>query len=155
MGAVDRREWRVPETCGPAFSLSPIGVKIGEVRSRHIGATPVLSVPDGVKPEEAKILLDIEALEQESETGLEDRSIAPGFNAVRAFVRDNAFMLTGEVIKELRRLMPLGAKIDDLAAHMKIDRAPLTATLVHLEAYDIVEIEEGAARISPRFYAAT
>jgi hypothetical protein len=23
--------------CGPAFSLSPIGVKIGEVRSRHIG----------------------------------------------------------------------------------------------------------------------
>ena len=47
--------------CGPAFSLSPIGVKIGEVRSRHIGATPVLSVPEGVKPEDAKILLDIEA----------------------------------------------------------------------------------------------
>ena len=139
--------------CGPAFSLSPIGVKIGAIRSRHIGATPVLSVPDGVRPEDAKRLLDIESLEQESETGLEDRAIAPGFNAVRAFVRDGSFLITGQVMQELRKLMPLGANLDELAAHMKLGKTELAATLAHLEAYDIVEIENDAARVSPKFYS--
>ena len=40
----------------------------------------------------------------------------------------------------MRKLMPLGANIDELAAHMTLDKPELAATLAHLEAYDIVEI---------------
>src|ERR1700688_3127126 len=43
-------------------------------------------------------------------------------------------------MQELRKLMPLGANIDELAAHMTLDKPELAATLAHLEAYDIVEI---------------
>jgi hypothetical protein len=55
-------------------------------------------------------------------------------------VRDNAFLIAGQVMQELRKLMPLGANIDELAAHMTLDKPELAATLAHLEAYDIVEI---------------
>lgn len=138
--------------CGPAFSQSPAGLKIGSVKSRHIGASPILSMPDEVRPEDAKTLLDIDRLEQESEHELEERIIAPGFNAVRSFIRDKAFLISGQVLTELRALMPMGASIEQLAAHMKVDKTELTAALAHLEAYDIIEIANGAARVSPKFY---
>lgn len=65
-------------------------------------------------------------------------------------MRDNAFLIAGQVMHELRELMPLGANIDELAAHMKFNKPQLAAAFAHLEAYDIIEIENGAARVSPK-----
>lgn len=141
----NRRVYRVR----PGVLREPTGVKVGEVRSRHIGASPILSVPDSVKPEDAARHRQPRAGERDEHRGTDHR---PGFNAVRAFVRDNAFLIAGQVMQELRKLTPLGANIDELAAHMKLDRPELTAALVHLEQYDIIEISDGAARVAPKFY---
>jgi uncharacterized protein len=136
---------------GPAFSGSPISLRVGPVKSRHVGATPALLRLDQVSAGQAKELLDVDQLEAASQEVLDEAGLQPGFRAVRAFIRDDAFPLAGRIFDALRGLAPDGVEIDDLAQHLEVDPAQISAAVALLESYRAVQIRGRSARVTPKF----
>lgn len=135
---------------GPAFSLSPVEVMIGEVRSRHIGASPGLAEVQRIEAGDARSMLDIDELEEMSR---EDAPVQPpGFKAVRSFIRDGSFPLAARTFEALKGLMPDGTTVSSLAKHLEAGRDDLIAALALLESFAAVEIEDEAVRIDPKFF---
>lgn len=136
---------------GPAFSLSPVEVVVGEVRSRHIGAAPALASVSTFTIDEAHSMLAIDELVASSQVE-DDINALPGYKAVRAFIRDESFKLAGEAFAALKALMPDGSTIASLEKHLKVKNDELLAALAHLEEYAAVEIDGAAVRVSPKFF---
>lgn len=134
---------------GPAFSFSPAEVKIGEVKSRHIGAAPQLAAVQQVDAGEARSMLAIDELVEMSQT---QEVQPPGFKAVRSFIRDPAFPLAARVFEALRALMPDGTTIDSLAEHVATEKDDLLSALAILESFAAIEIDGDAARVEPKFF---
>lgn len=143
---------------GPAFSISPVSLNVGPVTTRHIGATPALTRPERVAPAAAAQLLDLEGLLAVSEADqqkLEERGSVPGLRHGRAIIRDPAFPDAGRVWDELVKLSPEGARLNDLAKHLKRKPADIAAALALLDHYGAVEFlgdrDQRAARVAAKF----
>jgi len=139
---------------GSAFSRSPVIVTVGAVRSRHVGAAPEIQAPDQVDPAAAEQLLDLEGLSDAAAERTETPGMATtvGFRAGRDFIRDPSFALAGRVFAALRPLMPEGASMAGLAAHLDVSEGALIAALALLETYNAVEWQGDAVRIEAKFF---
>ncbi len=136
---------------GPAFSFSPVEVRIGEVRSRHIGAAPRLVDVQRVDAVEARSMLAIDELVEMSQSEMIDVASTGAFKAVRAFIRDGSFLLAARAFDSLREIMPDGTTIESLARHLQAEKDALLGALVLLEGYGVVEVDDEATRIAPKF----
>ena len=136
---------------GPAFSLSPVEVLIGDVKSRHIGAAPRLAEVQRVEASDARSLLAIDELEEMSQSDHQETAATPSFKAVRAFIRDDSFPLAARAFDALRGLMPDGTLLKGLAVHLEAGEDDLIAALALLESYGAIEIEGEAVRVAPKF----
>jgi hypothetical protein len=130
---------------GPAFSRAPTTLRIGGVRTRHIGARPDIVAPAAISSQDAASLLDLEELHAASEADDEvrsDTSLPVGIRTIRAFIREPAFADAGKVWEVLSPLAPQGAVVADLADYLEIDATRVAAALALLDLYGAVDIEE-------------
>ena len=137
---------------GPAFSFSPVEVRIGDVKSRHIGAAPRLAEVQRVEASEARSMLAIDELEEMSQTNDQESATSPGFKAVRSFIRDDSFPLAARAFETLKGLMPDGTLVKGLAAHLDVAEDTLIPSLALLEAFGAVEINDEGVRANPKFF---
>lgn len=140
---------------GPAFSNSPISLKVGPVQTKHVGEAPSSPKPDTVSPGNAATILELEALVEASaadKTALEENALVPGLRAVRAFIRDPHFILAAKIWEALRPLLPEGARLSDLASHLGARPDDVLAAVALLDtngALDFLgEGDQRAARIA-------
>lgn len=139
---------------GPAIAAGgvravPVTVAVGTVKSRHAGAAPVLGPrPAALAPEAARALIDLDALAAAQGP---DPALSTGYRAIRSFIRQPEFPLAGRVFAALKALMPDGAALDDLAAHLAVQRGALDAAVALLDSVHAVEISGQAVRVAPRF----
>ena len=133
---------------GPAFSRSPAVVRVGAIVTAHRGAAPSIASRQVIAPQDAAQLLDIDGLAEASARDKETRGdITPGLKAVRAFIRDPAFELSGRIFGALLPLRPDGAAINDLPAYFGASPDEVFAAIALLDLHGAVEIDgEGAAR---------
>ncbi|MDG3006438.1 ATP-binding protein [Paludisphaera mucosa] len=137
---------------GPAFSFSPVEVRIGDVKSRHIGAAPRLAEVQRVEASEARSMLAIDELEEMSQTNDQESAASPGFKAVRSFIRDDSFPLAARAFEALKGLMPDGTLVKGLAAHLDVAEDDVIAALALLETFGAVEINDEGVRANPKFF---
>jgi len=133
---------------GPAFSRHPAVVMVGSVQTRHRGATPAIAPVLRTSGEEAARLLDLGGLVEASASyhELSDR-YPPGLKAVRAFIRDAAFVDAGRVWGALAPLSPQGATVAQLGEHLSMGKPAIAAALALLDRFGAVQfIGEGAGR---------
>lgn len=130
---------------GPAFSRAPATLRIGGVRTRHIGARPDIVAPAAISAQDAASLLDLEELHAASEADDEvrsDTSLPVGIRTIRTFIREPAFADSGKVWEVLSPLAPQGAAVADLADYLEIDATRVAAALALLDLYGAVDIDE-------------
>lgn len=137
---------------GPAFSLSAVEVRIGAVKSRHVGASPQLAEVQRLGTDAARSMLDIDELVEMSRSDEQEAALQPGFKAVRTFIRDESFPLAGRAFEALKGLMPDGTTVRSLAGHLKVDEDDLIAALALLESYGAVEINDEGVLVAPKFF---
>jgi hypothetical protein len=130
---------------GPAFSRSPAVIVVGPVKTLHRGARPPLSAPDAADPAR----LDLDALVQSSE-GDRELKFLPGTKAVRGFIRNPAFGNAGRIWRELVPLAPDGARMADLAQHLKLEFDQVAASLALLDSFGAVEFDGRGKETSVR-----
>ncbi len=140
---------------GRAFSRSPATLHVGQVETKHRGATPLIVAPPTIDGASGAMLLDIDALISASETDAQsrDETARPAsLRNIRAFIRDEAFPNAGRVWGELKKLAPKGAFIGELAKHLNRKRDEITAALALLDNYGVLEFtgdgDQRAVRIS-------
>jgi hypothetical protein len=127
---------------GPAFSRSPVILKVGPITTPHRGAAPAIEVPPVIGTADAARLLDLDALADATEADrsvIEDGAARLGLKRVRSFIRDPAFPDAGRVWAALAPLSPKGATMPDLARHLKRPGDAVTAALDLLDAFGAVE----------------
>lgn len=137
---------------GPAFSLSPSHVMIGDVKSRHIGAAPKLQAIIKIEKTEAHSLLAVDELVQMSELQHNESNLTPQFKAVRSFIREPHFLLAARIFDSLRGLMPDGTTIASLTKHLKVERDVVIEAIALLESFAAIDIENETVRIAPKFF---
>lgn len=136
---------------GAAFSASPSVVKIGAVVSHHVGATPELTAPAaGVDPAQALGLDQLIADSAPTEAFDENR-IQGGTRAVRMFIRADGFKHAGLVYDALKPLVPDGATVASLRAHIGCGDEELAAAIGLLQSAGVVEISDAGVRIDHNF----
>lgn len=134
---------------GPAFSISPVVLRVGPLQTPNSGAAPAPVAPRTLAPAEAAKLIDLEMLLQTTavdQAQLEDR-LPPGFKSVRAFMRDPAFVAAGQAFGALLKLAPEGALVTELRKHLERSVDETAAALALLDQYGAVEfIGDGSRR---------
>lgn len=140
---------------GPAFSASPVVVKVGSVQTKHVGATPAMGAPQALAPAAAAKVMDLDvllAMSRADEEVREERAIAPGRRVVRQFIRDPAFSETGRIWAALKKVAPEGLQISDIAKHLNRKQADIASALALLDSYNVLEFqgegEDRAVRIA-------
>lgn len=135
---------------GPSFVRGPIVLRVGDVETRHRGATPAVAAPIVVDAEAAAALLDIEGLVDASTADAEVREeaeLATNVRAVRDFIRDDHSLLAMQAYHALKPLMPNGARIADMATHFQTTNAAVVGAIALLDRAGCVEISgEGGDR---------
>lgn len=135
---------------GPAFSRSPSVLRVGSIRTRHVGAAPALAAPADLDPRTAAKLLELDALVEASAADAEVRAedaLVPGLRAVREFIRDPAFPLAGRIWGELAELPAAGAVIAAMPKHFGVPAARVHDALALLDRCGAVEfMGEGKSR---------
>lgn len=137
---------------GPAFSFSPVEVRIGAVKSRHIGAAPKLAEMQMIDVGQAHAVIALDELVEQSKALEQENALQPGFKAVRSFIRDKSFPLSARAFEALQGIMPDGTTIASLAKHLKVKKDELLEALVLLESYAAIEIDGDALRVAPKFF---
>lgn len=130
---------------GPAFSMTPATLRVGPVETRHIGARPEMIAPASISAADAASLLDLDALQSNSEADDEVRSeqnLPVGMRAIRTFIREPAFADAGRLLEVLTPLSPQGAAVADLADYLSIDAARVAAAIALLDTYGAVDIDD-------------
>lgn len=126
---------------GYAFSSSPSMIKVGPVRSRHIGATPMIDAHASVESGKARELLDLDQLIQESEEREEDETrFAPGYREARMLIRDPSFAIAGAVFQEIRPFYPDGVALAQLETELERSPEQIADAVALLDKYGAVEI---------------
>ena len=127
---------------GPAFSMSPVGFRVGAVETQHRGARPEISAPEDLAPEKAAELLDIDSLmaaTEADEAVRDENALVPGLKAVRAFIRDPAFPFAGRIFGELAAISPDGARLYGMADALEAAPADVSAAIALLDQFGALE----------------
>jgi hypothetical protein len=128
---------------GPALCPLPELVRIAPTVTRHVGATPELVASADVTRDEARSLLDLDALR---ELGRTTAAAMPGRAGVRAldgFLLDQHAAAAARVVASLRAITPNATTAADLARHLALE-----AEAVH-GALDLLAVA-GAVDTMPR-----
>lgn len=132
---------------GPAFSRSPVVLKVGHVTTLHRGARPDLTAPTDLIASDAHARLDLGGLLDASAVEDREANFTPGLKAVRAFVRNPAFGNAGRIWHAILPLAPDGAKLVDLAKHLDLAHDQVASAAALLDSFGAVEfLGEGKAR---------
>ena len=102
---------------GPALCPTPMKVRIAPTVTTHVGATPELVSSALVSPEEARSLLDLDALREVGRPS----PVAPGRTGVRAldgFLLDQHAATAARVVGALRAISPNATTAADLCRHL-------------------------------------
>lgn len=132
---------------GPAFTRAPATLRIGPVKTRHIGARPEIVAPTAISAQDAAELLDLDELQASSAVDKAVRSessLPAGLKTVRSFIREPGFADAGRVWEVLAPLAPQGAAVADLADYLAIDPSRVATALALLDTYGAVEIDDTA-----------
>jgi hypothetical protein len=130
---------------GPAFSLSPTVLKVGPVLTKHVGETPSSPKPADIEPDAAAKLLELEALVAASaadKASLEENALVPGQRAVRGFIRSPHFVLAARIWAALVPLVPEGARLSDLAAHLAASTDDILGATALLDEFGALEFTD-------------
>lgn len=147
---------------GPAFSQATAVTTVGDVRTRHLGASPRLQAPPVLPADAARERLGLDDLLAEAEARRRAEAVTgaaasqrAAWRAVRAVFREPALPLAARLVEVLRPLLPDGAERQALATHLGCSPEALAAALALLDQYDVVEQEvaAGTVRINPRLLA--
>ncbi len=123
---------------GPAFLPdSPLSVQIGNVKSRHMGATPTLSAPGHLGAEEGAAMLGLEDLAREAVQT--EQGMPIGARAVRDFLRDPTASLAARIFAELQPIYPEGSTIASLAKHFATTTHQVSRAVALLGTYGAVD----------------
>lgn len=132
---------------GPAFSRSPVVLKVGEVTTLHRGARPDLTEPGDIAAIDAHARLDLTGLLDASAAEEREAHFTPGLKAVRAFIRNPAFGNAGRIWHALLPLAPDGVRIVDLAEHLALAHDQVASAAALLDSFGCVEfMGEGRER---------
>ncbi len=141
---------------GPAFSQSPVILKVGAVKSRHVGATPDMLTPATASAEEAQRALDVDRLvaETAAAAALRGSGTDPAAaRALREFVASRSFPLAGRVFEALEGIAPDGALASKLAGHLAVPEEAIAQAIALLTAADAVQIsgsgKTAVVRVAP------
>lgn len=132
---------------GPAFSFSPMVVKVGEVRSRHVGARPDLAPPPVLEASRAAELLDVDGLAAaagDPDSPATGAVVRNDTRALRRFIRDPFFPLAGRVYTALVGVAPAAVTLANLAEHLKAGEDAVAGAVALLEesgAADILDVD--------------
>ncbi|MGE0178952.1 MAG: DUF87 domain-containing protein [Sphingomonas sp.] len=128
---------------GPA--LAPIGVlaKVAPTITSHTGSTPDLIASACVSAEEARVALDLDALERAGADHGSTVAKRGGVRALDAFLMEPAAATAVRIIEALRRIAPNATTSADLAKHLGVDQSAADDALDLLGAI-------GAADTMPR-----
>ena len=126
---------------GPAFSRSPVVVKVGRVTSPHLGARPAMAAPVKMRPDEAAALIGLDELAAQSRADAETREPPNhGARALRAFLRDPDAALATRVVELLRPIAPDGARLADLAKACDATSERISGALALLDTVGVLEV---------------
>lgn len=125
---------------GRAFSTQPAQLKVGPVRSEHKGAAPTLEAPGVMTIEEARAMLDIEGLIEQTatEAAAADELLNRGTQAVRTFLRDPAFNVAADVYRALREIAPNGTTLKSLATHLNSSLDQVGPAIALLDQFGVI-----------------
>ncbi len=138
---------------GPAFNRAPVIVKIGSISTAHRGARPEISAPQKRLARDAVKLLDLDVLIEAAagdEAARSEASKPDGLRSVRQFIRNPAFGNAGRVWHDLSKLVPNGARLQDLAEHLQISFDEAVSATALLDSYGVIEFMGQGAEISVR-----
>lgn len=139
---------------GPALCPLPERVRIAPTVTRHVGATPDLLAPADVTPDQARSLLDLDALR---DLGRATAVPLPGRIGVRAldgFLLDQHAAAAARVVASLRAITPNATTAADLARHLALQSEAIHGALDLLAVAGVVDTmprgEDRIARLSAR-----
>ena len=103
---------------GPALASEPTQVRIDPTVTRHLGFTPDLIESNAVGADEAKRLLDLDALRETASRPRESAVAPKGRNVLDAFLVDQRAATAAAVVSALCRISPSATTAGDLALHL-------------------------------------
>lgn len=134
---------------GPALCPRPTLVRIAPTVTRHVGATPELIASADVTPEQARTLLDLDALRDTGRTPTPAHANRGGTRALDGFLLDAHAPLASRIIGALRAISPNASTAADLSRHLAADLDAVHGALDLLGALGAVDtMPRGEARIA-------
>lgn len=134
---------------GPALCRTPTLVRVAPTVTRHMGATPALVASADVTPEEARSLLDLDALREVPRGGAPALSGRGGLRALDAFLLDQHAAAASRVVAALRAISPNATTAADLCRHLGAEPDAVHGALDLLAGSGAVDtMPRGDARIA-------
>ena len=106
---------------GPALCRTPTLVRVAPTVTRHMGATPELVASADVTPEQARGLLDLDALREINRGGAPAFPARAGMRALDAFLLDQHAAAAARVVAALRAISPNATSAAELCRHLGME----------------------------------
>jgi hypothetical protein len=114
---------------GPALCARPILVRIAPTVTKHGGATPDLMASANVTPDEARTLLDLDALREVGRTTSAPLAPRAAIRALDLFLLDPNAAAAARIVASLRGIAPNATTAPDLARHLALEPDAVHAAL--------------------------
>ncbi len=139
---------------GPALCPLPELVRIAPTVTRHVGATPELVASADVTPDEARSLLDLDALRELGRTAAASMPGRSGVRALDGFLLDQHAAAAARVVASLRAITPNATTAADMARHLALEAEAIHGALDLLAVAGAVDTmprgDDRIARLSAR-----
>jgi hypothetical protein len=139
---------------GPALCARPILVRIAPTVTKHGGATPDLMASANVTPDEARTLLDLDALREVGRTTSAPLAPRAAIRALDLFLLDPNAAAAARIVASLRGIAPNATTAPDLARHLALEPDAVHAALDLLSVAGAVDTiprgDDRIARLSAR-----
>lgn len=134
---------------GPALCRLPTLVRIAPTVTRHMGATPELVASADVTPEQARALLDLDALREINRGGAPALPARAGLRALDAFLLERHAADAARVVAALRAISPNATTAAELCRHLGAEPDAVHGALDLLAGAGAVDtMPRGDARIA-------
>lgn len=134
---------------GPALCRLPTLVRIAPTVTRHMGATPELVASADVTPEQARALLDLDALREINRGGAPALPARAGLRALDAFLLERHAADAARVVTALRAISPNATTAAELCRHLGAEPDAVHGALDLLAGAGAVDtMPRGDARIA-------
>ena len=134
---------------GPALCALPTMVRIAPTVTRHVGATPDLVASADVSLDEARSLLDLDALREMARPTSAPIAGRAGVRALDGFLLDQHAATASRVVAALRAITPNATTASDLSRHLGLETGAVHDALDLLASAGAVDtMPRGDARIA-------